>query len=67
MLLRKAADALARAARSGARVKVGGGQQHSLRTACVAGGAGRSFREGSGVALLAAFGLLSSAMAGCWG
>ncbi len=67
MSLRLAADASARAVRSGARVKVGGGQQRLLRTAHVAGGAGRSCGEGSGAALLAALGLLSSAIVGCWG
>ena len=67
MSMRRAADALARAACSGSRVKVGGGQQHLFCMAHVAGGAGQSFREGSGIALLAVFGLLSLAMAGCWG
>jgi hypothetical protein len=66
-LLRLAADASACAARSGARVKVGGGQQHSLHTAHVAGSAGQSCGEGSGAASLEALGLLLLAMAGCWG
>ncbi len=48
--LRLSADALARAAHLGARVKMGGGQQCSLHTAHVAGGAGRSCGEGSGAA-----------------
>ncbi len=65
--LRLAADLLAHPAHSGARVKVGGGQQHSLCTADVAGDAGQSCGEGSGAALLAALGLLLSAIAGCWG
>ncbi len=65
--LRLAADASARAARSGARLKVGGGQQRSLRTAHLAGSAGRSCGEGSGAASLEALGLLLSAIAGCWG
>jgi hypothetical protein len=53
-LLRLAADASARTARSGARVKVGGGQQRLLRMAHVAGSAGQSCGEGSGAALLEA-------------
>jgi hypothetical protein len=57
----------AHAACSGARVKVGGGQQCLLCTAHVAGGTGQSCGEGSDTALLAALGLLSSAMTGCWG
>jgi hypothetical protein len=65
--LRLAADALARAARLGARVKVGGGQQRSLCMAHVAGGAGQSCGEGSSAALLAVLGLLLLAIAGCWG
>ncbi len=52
-LLRLSADVSACAARLGARVKMGGGQQHSLRTAHVAGGAGQSCREGSGAASVA--------------
>ena len=65
--LRLAADASARAAHSGARVKVGGGQQCSLCAAHLAGGAGQSCGEGSGAALLAALGLFLLAIAGCWG
>jgi hypothetical protein len=65
--LRLDADASARAACSGARIKVGGGQQRSLCTAHVAGGAGKNCGEGSGAASLAALGLLLSAIAGCWG
>ncbi len=65
--LRMAADASACAARSGARVKVGGGQQRSLRTAHVAGSAGQCCGEGSGAALLEAPGLLLSDVAGYWG
>jgi hypothetical protein len=66
--LRLAADASARAAHSGARVKVGGGQQGLLCMAHVAGSAGQSCGEGSGAAaLLEALGLLLLAIAGCWG
>jgi hypothetical protein len=65
--LRLAADALARAACLRARVKVGGGQQRSLCMAHVTGGAGQNCGEGSGAASLAALGLLSLAIAGCWG
>ncbi len=65
--LRWAADALARAARSGARVQGGGGQQRLLCMAQIAGGTGQSCREDSGVALLVALGLLLLSMAGCWG
>ncbi len=65
--LRLAADASARAVRSGAGVKVGGGQQRSLRTAHVAGSTGQSCGEGSGAASLEALGLLLLAIAGCWG
>ncbi len=65
--LRLATDALARAACLGARVKVGGGQQCSLCTAHITGGAGQSCGEGSGAALFVALGLLLLAMAGCWG
>jgi hypothetical protein len=67
MSLRLAADASACATHLGARVKVGGGQQRSLRTAHVTGSAGQSCGEGSGAALLEALGLLLSAIAGCWG
>ncbi len=49
-LLRLSADVSARAARLGARVKMGGGQQHSLCMAHVVGGAGQSCGEGSGAA-----------------
>ncbi len=62
--LRLAADASARAARSGARAKVGGGQQRSLHMAHVAGSAGQSCGEGSGAALLEALGLLLLVIAG---
>jgi hypothetical protein len=57
--LRLAADASAHAARLGARVKVGGGQQRLLCMAHVAGSAGQSCGEGSGAALLEGLGLLS--------
>jgi hypothetical protein len=67
MLLRLAADTLACTARSGARVKGGGGQQLSLRTAHVAGSAGQRCGESSGAALLEALGLLLSTIVGCWG
>jgi hypothetical protein len=67
MSLMLVVDALAHATRSGARVKVGGGQQRSLCTAHVAGSAGRSCGEGSGAPLLEALGLLLLAIAGCWG
>ncbi len=63
-LLRLAADALARTACLGARVKVQVGQQRLLCTANVAGGAGQSCGEGSGAALLAALSLLSLAKGG---
>jgi hypothetical protein len=66
-LLRHAADASACAAHSGARVKVEGGQQCLLCMAHVAGGAGQSWRGGSGTASLAAHGLLLLTMAGCLG
>ncbi len=46
-LLRLAADASTCTARSGARVKVGGGQQRLLHTAHVAGSAGQSCGGGS--------------------
>ncbi len=49
-LLRLSAEVSARAARLGARVKIGGGQQRSLITAHVTGGAGQSCGEGSGAA-----------------
>ena len=49
-LLRLSAEVSARAARLGARVKMGGGQQRSLSTAHVAGGARGSCGEGSGAA-----------------
>ncbi len=49
-LLRLSAEVSARAARLGARVKIGGGQQCSLTMAHVAGGARRSCGEGSGAA-----------------
>jgi hypothetical protein len=49
-LLRLSADVLACAACLGARVKMRGGQQCSLCTAHVVGGAGRSCGEGSGAA-----------------
>jgi hypothetical protein len=62
-----AADALAHAAHSGAGVKVGLGQQRSLCTAHIAGNAGQSCGEGSGVALLEALGLLLSDVVGFWG
>jgi hypothetical protein len=65
--LRLATDALACAAHSGARVKVGGGQQRLLCMAHFAGSAGQSCGEGSGTALLEALGLLLSTIAGCWG
>jgi hypothetical protein len=48
--LRLSADVSARAARLGDRVKIGGGQQRSLRTAHVAGGVGQRYGEGSGAA-----------------
>jgi hypothetical protein len=65
--LRLAADASARAAHLGARVKVGGGQQRLLCTAHIVGSAGQRCGEGSGTASLEALGLLLSAIAGCWG
>ena len=49
-LLRLSAEVSARVARLGARVKIGGGQQRSLITAHVAGGARQSCGEGSGAA-----------------
>ncbi len=49
-LLRLSAEVSARAACLGARVKIGGGQQHSLITTHVAGGARQSCGEGSGAA-----------------
>jgi hypothetical protein len=58
MSLRLATDALARAVCSGARVKVGGGQQRSLCTAHVVGSTGQRCGEGSGAALLETLGLL---------
>ena len=48
--LRLSAEVSACAARLGARVKIGGGQQRSLITAHVAGGARQSCGEGSGAA-----------------
>jgi hypothetical protein len=65
--LRMAADVLAHAADSGARVKVGSGQQCSLCMAHVAGSAGQSCGEGNGAALLEALGLLLLDVAGFWG
>jgi hypothetical protein len=50
MSLRLSAEVSARAARLGARVKIGGGQQRSLIMAHVAGGARQSYGEGSGAA-----------------
>ncbi len=50
MLLRLSAEESAPAARLGARVKIGGGQQHSLIMAHIAGGARQSCGEGSGAA-----------------
>ncbi len=50
MSLRLSAEVSACAARLGARVKIGGGQQRSLITAHVAGGARQSCGEGSGAA-----------------
>ncbi len=49
-LLRLSAEVSARAACLGARVKIGGGQQRSLITAHVAGGAQQSCGKGSGPA-----------------
>ncbi len=49
-LLRLSAEVWARAARLGARIKIGGGQQRLLIMAHVAGGAGQSCGEGSGTA-----------------
>ncbi len=49
-LLRLSAEVSACAARLGARVKIGGGQQRSLITAHVAGGAQQSCGEGSSAA-----------------
>ncbi len=49
-LLRLSTEVLARAARLGARVKIGGGQQRSLNTAHVVGGARQSCGEGSSAA-----------------
>ncbi len=48
--LRLSAEVSARAARLGARVKIGGGQQRSLITAHILGGARQSCGEGSGAA-----------------
>jgi hypothetical protein len=48
--LRLSAEVLACAARLGARVKIGGGQQLLLITAHVMGGARQSCGEGSGAA-----------------
>jgi hypothetical protein len=48
--LRLSTEVSARAARLGARVKIGGGQQRLLITAHVAGGAPQSCGEGSGTA-----------------
>ncbi len=48
--LRLSADVSARAARLGARVKMGGGQQRSLCTAHITSGAGQSCGEGSSTA-----------------
>jgi hypothetical protein len=67
MSLRLAADASACTVHSGARVKVGGGQQRSLCTAHIAGSAWQSCGEGSGTASLEALGLLLSVIARCWG
>jgi hypothetical protein len=64
--LRMAADALAHAARSGARVKVGSGQQCSLCMAHIADGAGQSCGKGSSAASLEVLGLLLSDVAGYW-
>jgi hypothetical protein len=50
MSLRLSAEVSAHAARLGARVKIGGGQQCLLIMAHVAGGARQSCREGSGAA-----------------
>jgi hypothetical protein len=49
-LLRLSTEVLAHAARLGDRVKMGGGQQRSLITAHVVGGARQSCGEGSGAA-----------------
>jgi hypothetical protein len=67
MSLRVAADVLAHAACSGARVKVWGGQQCSLCTAHVAGSAGQNCGEEFGTALLELLGLLLLDVAGYWG
>ncbi len=48
--LRLSAEVSARAARLGARIKIGGGQQHLLIMAHVAGGARQSCGEGGGAA-----------------
>ena len=49
-LLRLSAEVLACAAHLGARIKIGGGQQRSLITAHVVGGARQSCGESSGAA-----------------